>query len=305
LISVVAVDDRPRPETDEIRAAYRHCQEVTRTQAKNFSYGVRLLPGPKQRAMSAIYALARRVDDIGDGELSPERKRELLGRVASMVDGLTAGHADAEDAADPVRIALADAARRFPLPLEAFHELIAGVLMDVEGSEYKSFDDLLVYCRCVAGSIGRLSLGVFGCADAERGPQYADTLGLALQVTNILRDVREDAAMGRRYLPAEDVERFGCGQARFATGSVPAGADFDGLITFEAGRARELFEEGFRLLPLLDRRSRACVGAMAGIYRRLLDIIDGEPGTVLTGRVSLTAPQKSRLALSALLGRIR
>ncbi|MFE9356067.1 phytoene/squalene synthase family protein [Streptomyces olivaceoviridis] len=297
--------DHSRARTDEVRAAYRHCEEVTRDEAKNFSYGLRLLPGPKRRAMSAIYALARRVDDIGDGDLETRRKTELLGRVGSMVDGLISGHAGPEDADDPVRLALADAARRFPIPLEAFHELIAGVTMDVEQRDYKSFADLLSYCRCVAGSIGRLSLGVFGCADPDRGREYADTLGLALQITNILRDVREDAAMGRRYLPAEDVEHFACDKADFTTGSVPADAEFDGLVRFEAGRARALFEEGFRLLPLLDRRSRACVGAMAGIYRGLLDIIEREPAAVLAGRVSLSTEQKSRLALAALLGRVR
>ncbi|MEV5958641.1 squalene/phytoene synthase family protein [Streptomyces sp. NPDC051987] len=302
---MAALDDLSGARTDDVRAAYRHCEEVTRKEAKNFSYGVRLLPGPKRRAMSAIYALARRVDDIGDGDLETRRKTELLGRVSSMVDGLMSGHADPDDAADPVRLALADAARRFPIPLGAFHELIDGVTMDVEQRNYKSFDDLLTYCRCVAGSIGRLSLGVFGCADPDQGQEYADTLGLALQVTNILRDVREDAAMGRRYLPAEDVERFACEEADFGTGFVPSDADFDGLVKFEASRARALFQEGFQLLPLLDRRSRACVGAMAGIYRGLLDIIEREPGAVLAGRISLSTKEKSRLALVALLGRVR
>jgi phytoene synthase len=297
--------DRLPSHPDDARAAYRHCEEVTRTEAKNFGYGVRLLPGAERRAMSAIYALARRVDDIGDGDLAPDRKAKSLARVSAMVDGLSAGRMDADDATDPVRVALADAARRFPIPLEAFHELIAGVTMDVGGTNYKTFDDLLVYCRCVAGSIGRLSLGVFGCADVERGRQYADTLGLALQVTNILRDIREDAAMGRRYLPAEDVERFGCDEAWFATGRTPADADFEGLVRYEASRARALFEEGFRLLPLLDRRSRACVGAMAGIYRGLLDSIEDEPASVMARRVSLSTGAKTRVALTALLGRVR
>ncbi|MFE6894619.1 phytoene/squalene synthase family protein [Streptomyces sp. NPDC057694] len=276
----------------DTRAAYRYCQEVTRNEAKNFSYGIRLLPGPKKRAMSAIYALARRVDDIGDGDLPAERKKEQLARVSTMVNGLISGDIPAADKADPVCIALADAARRFPIPLDAFHELIAGVTMDVEGAEYKTFDDLLVYCRCVAGSIGRLSLGVFGCTDFERGNEYADALGLALQVTNILRDIREDAEMDRRYLPAEDVKEF------------RLDGDIEGLVGLEAGRARVLYDEGFRLLPLLDRRSRACVGTMAGIYRGLLDIIEAEPRAVLLRRVSLTSGQKSRLALAGLLGRL-
>ncbi|MBO1334343.1 presqualene diphosphate synthase HpnD [Streptomyces sp. VRA16 Mangrove soil] len=296
--------DRVHARPNKVLAAYRHCEEVTRAEAKNFSYGLRLLPGSKRQAMSAIYALARRVDDIGDGNLEPVRKTELLAQVGSMVDALAAGRME-DDETDPVWIALADAAQRFPIPLEVFQELITGVTMDVEQAEYKSFEDLLVYCRCVAGSIGRLSLGVFGCTDAERGREYADTLGLALQITNILRDVREDATMGRRYLPAEDVARFDCDEAWFATGLVPSDADFDALVRHEASRARTLFDEGLRLLPLLDRRSRACVGAMAGIYRNLLDTLDGEPAAVLAGRVSLTAGVKTRVALAALLGRVR
>lgn len=301
---MAAIGDRLPASPSDVRAAYRHCEEVTRTEAKNFSYGVRLLPDAERRAMYAIYALARRVDDIGDGDLDPVRKAESLARVSAAVDGLTAGRADADDGADPIRIALADAAQRFPIPLEAFHELIAGVTMDVEQTEYKTFDDLLVYCRRVAGSIGRLSLGVFGCTDLERGRAYADSLGLALQVTNILRDVREDAAMGRRYLPAEDMERFGCDEAWFVAGRIPDEADFDGLVRFEASRARALFEDGLRLLPLLDRRSRASVGAMAGIYRQLLDRIEDEPAAVMARRVSLTAGEKTRVALAALLGRV-
>lgn len=302
---MAAIGDRLASSPSDVRVAYRHCEEVTRTEAKNFSYGVRLLPGAERRAMYAIYALARRVDDIGDGGLDPARKAESLARVSAAVDGLTAGRADTENGTDPVYVALADAAQHFPIPMEAFQELIAGVRMDVEQAEYKTFDDLLVYCRCVAGSIGRLSLGVFGCTDLERGREYADSLGLALQVTNILRDIREDAAMGRRYIPAADMERFGCDETWFATGRIPDDADFDGLIRYEATRARALFEDGLRLLPLLDRRSRACVGAMAGIYRRLLDSIEGEPAAVMARRVSLTPGEKARLALAALLGRVR
>ncbi|MFJ3762971.1 phytoene/squalene synthase family protein [Streptomyces sp. NPDC090080] len=284
--------------------AYRHCEEITRTEAKNFSYGIRLLPVRKQRAMQAIYALARRVDDIGDGDLEVPYKKEQLASVSSLVDGLIAGRIDAEHAADPVRIALADAAKTFPIPFEAFHELITGVTMDVDGTNYQTFEDLLVYCRCVAGSIGRLSLSVFGCAD-DRGEEFADTLGLALQVTNILRDIREDAGMGRRYLPSEDVSAFGCEDARFEHGTIPVGADFRGMVRHEAARARALYAEGLRLLPLLDRRSRACVGTMAGIYRGLLDIIESDPLAVMAGRVSLTGGQKSQLALKGLTGRIR
>jgi phytoene synthase len=282
-------------------AAYRYCEAVTALQARNFSYGIRLLPEPKRLAMSALYALARRVDDIGDGDqLTPERKHEQLLATRALLDEIRAGSVTEEDT-DPIKVALADAARRFPIPLDAFDELVDGVEMDLRGEEYRTFEDLKVYCRCVAGSIGRLSLGVYGCDDPKRGAEYADTLGLALQLTNILRDLREDAVNGRTYLPAEDLARFGCEQG-FAQPTVPLGADFTGLIAFEAARAQGYFEEGLRLLPMLDRRSRACTAAMAGIYHRLLGRIAAEPESVLRGRVSLPGWEKAYVALSGLAG---
>ena len=281
-------------------AAYRYCEAVTGLQARNFGYGIRLLPEPKRLGMSALYALARRVDDIGDGDLPPERKAVLLGRTRALLDEVRAGEVREGDT-DPVKVALADAATRFPVPVDAFDELIDGVEMDLRGAQYATFDDLRAYCRCVAGSIGRLSLGVFGCTDPKLGAEYADTLGLALQLTNILRDLREDAADGRSYLPTQDLERFGC-TAGFASAQPPDGADFTGLIAFQAARAQQYFEEGLLLLPMLDRRSRACTAAMAGIYHRLLQRIAAEPGSVLRGRVSLPGWEKAYVALSGLAG---
>ncbi|MCP9956479.1 presqualene diphosphate synthase HpnD [Streptomyces sudanensis] len=287
-----------------VQAAYGYCEDVTARQARNFAYGIRLLPAGKRRAMSALYAFSRRVDDIGDGSLDPGAKRHRLEAARGVLDRVRRS-AVAEDDTDPVAVALADAARRFPLPLEGLDELIDGVLMDVRGRTYETWDDLKVYCRCVAGAIGRLSLGVFGTApgarDAARAPQYADTLGLALQLTNILRDLREDAANGRSYLPAEDLAEFGC-SGGFHTAAPPPGADFTGLVHHEVRRARALFAEGYRLLPMLDRRSGACVAAMAGIYRRLLDRIERDPGAVLRGRVSLPGREKAYVAVRGLSG---
>ncbi|WP_309049862.1 presqualene diphosphate synthase HpnD [Streptomyces sp.] len=297
------VEEQPRTSAP-VRAAYGYCEAVTGQQARNFAYGIRLLPAGKRQAMSALYAFSRRVDDIGDGALPPEEKRERLEATRAVLDRIRGGEI-AEDDTDPVAVALADAARRFPIPLGGLDELIDGVLMDVRGATYETWDDLKVYCRCVAGAIGRLSLGVFGtqpgAAGADRAPEYADTLGLALQLTNILRDVREDAAGGRTYLPADDLAKFGC-QDGFAADTPPAGADFAGLVHFEARRARALFTEGYRLLPLLDRRSGACVAAMAGIYRRLLDRIERDPGAVLRGRVSLPGHEKAYVAVRGLSG---
>jgi 15-cis-phytoene synthase len=287
-----------------VLAAYSYCEAVTGQQARNFAYGIRLLPTPKRRAMSALYAFSRRVDDIGDGALAAEVKTARLEETRSLLARIRAGTVD-EDDTDPVVVALAHTAGRFPVPLDALDELIDGVLMDVHGETYETWDDLKVYCRCVAGAIGRLSLGVFGtepaARGAERAPEYADTLGLALQLTNILRDVREDAQGGRTYLPGDDLAKFGC-SAGFAGTLPPADSDFAGLVHFEVRRARALFAEGYRLLPMLDRRSGACVAAMAGIYRRLLDRIEREPEAVLRGRVSLPGREKAYVAVRGLSG---
>ncbi|WP_432280670.1 presqualene diphosphate synthase HpnD [Streptomyces luomodiensis] len=291
-----------------VLAAYRYCEAVTGHQARNFAYGIRLLPTEKRRAMSALYAFSRRIDDIGDGPLEPAAKRARLADTRALLDRVRGGGIE-EDDTDPVAVALSHAAHRFPIPLDALDELIDGVLMDVAGQTYETWDDLKVYCRCVAGAIGRLSLGVFGTApgtgrgedELERAPHYADTLGLALQLTNILRDVREDAATGRTYLPADDLAKFGC-TAAFRTSTAPPDADFTGLVHFEVRRARALFDEGFRLLPLLDRRSGACVSAMAGIYRRLLARIARDPAAILRGRVSLPGHEKAYVAVRGLAG---
>ena len=275
-----------------VEAAYEACEQITRTEARNFNYGIKLLPPPKRRAMCALYALARRIDDIGDGDLPAAEKLAALAKVRKDVASL-GGLVDDTDA---VLVAVADSCRRYPIPTAALEELIDGCELDVQGTDYETFDDLVGYCRRVAGTIGRLSLAVYGCRDLERATPLADDLGVALQITNILRDVVEDHRdMGRVYLPSADRARFG----------VPA--DLDGppddlvaLIAFEAGRAEEWYERGLRLLPMLDWRSRACTAAMAGIYRRLLLAIQNDPAAVLQRRLSLPAWQKAGVAVRAL-----
>jgi 15-cis-phytoene synthase len=278
----------------DARAAYRCCEEITWSQARNFSYGIRLLPPAKRQALAAVYAYARRIDDIGDGDLAAPDKLAALTEARASLAALRGGI----DRSDPVLVALADAATMFALPLAAFGELIDGCEADVRGTSYQTFGDLLHYCRCVAGSIGRLSLGVFGTRDPAQAAPLADSLGVALQLTNILRDIREDHASGRVYLPAEDLDRFGCSldaaagnghDARLAT-----------LVRFEAERARAWYAEGLLLLPLLDRRSAACTGAMAGIYFRLLEHITAAPERVLATRVALSAREKAVVAARAL-----
>jgi phytoene/squalene synthetase len=205
-------------------------------------------------------------------------------------------------AGDPVLLALADAGRRFPIPLEAFGELIDGCEADVRGTSYTTFEDLRIYCRCVAGSIGRLSLGVFGTRDVATAAPLADALGVALQLTNILRDIREDYRDGRIYLPDEDFKRFGTELRPDSSGWPAADPKLVDLVVFETERARDWYARGLRLMPMLDRRSAACTGAMAGIYYRLLQSIAAAPELVLQRRVSLSPGQKAMVAVRSLAG---
>ena len=314
-----------------LRQAYAECERITWSQARNFGYGIRLLPPAKRRGLAAIYAYARRIDDIGDGTLSPQQKISRLDAERHNIISLTAGAASASAIAgggadagtadagtadagagdagtagagagdagtagepDPVLIALADVKRTFPqVPLEAFGELIDGCVADVRGTSYETFEELHHYCRCVAGSIGRLSLGIFGSRDPDASA-IADSLGVALQLTNILRDVREDFGNGRVYLPAEDLKKFD------VTLASPDPVQFTRLMEFEVERARDWYATGLRLLSLLDRRSAACTGAMAGIYRRLLERIAANPAEVLQTRVSLPTSHKLMVAATAL-----
>ena len=282
--------------TTDVRAAYRRCEEITWSQARNFSYGIRLLPPAKRQALAAVYAFARRIDDIGDGTLPAAEKLALLEDARGGLSALLAGHVDH---GDEVLVALADAAVRFEIPLAAFGELIDGCAADVRGVSYATFDDLLHYCRCVAGSIGRLSLGVFGTSDPRQAVPLADSLGVALQLTNILRDIREDYASGRVYLPAEDFERFGCALTTDPAAD-PGQGRLTALVKFEVDRARTWYATGLKLMPLLDRRSAASAGAMAGIYYRLLENIAASPAAVLNRRVSLSAREKAAVAVKSL-----
>jgi 15-cis-phytoene synthase len=290
----------------DIGEAYRECERITWSQARNFAYGIRLLPPAKRHALAAVYAFARRIDDIGDGTLPPEEKIAELERAREAVLCLSGSTEGTEGGGDPVLTALTDVAKHFAVPMAAFGELIDGCAADVRGTRYETLDDLLYYCKCVAGSIGRLSLGVFGATDPEIQERLADELGLALQLTNILRDVREDYQNGRVYLPSEDLAKFGLDLDPAAGGEPfpdPAQREgFEALVEFEAGRARERYATGMRLLPTLDRRSAACTGAMAGIYRRLLERIAADPGAVLRARTSLTTGEKLRVAAHALAG---
>jgi 15-cis-phytoene synthase len=202
------------------------------------------------------------------------------------------------DPEDPVATALGWARERYALPMEALEFLVEGVEFDVEGRAYESFADLVAYCRRVAGAVGRLCVAIFADGQVtEEMDALADDLGIAMQLTNITRDIREDAEMGRVYLPTEDLVRFGCA---VIPGVAPTGPEWTALVRFEADRAAEWFDRGLRLCDHLDGRSAACVLAMTGIYRTVLGRIVAAPELVLEQRVSLSTREKAWVAARSL-----
>jgi phytoene synthase len=271
-----------------LEAAYAECRAIARASGSTFYAGMRLLPGDRRDAIFAIYALARRIDDIADGDLPADDKLAALADVRERLRRLP-------EADDLVFAAVGDAARRYPIPLDAFDDLVAGAEMDARGHDFATFADTELYGKRVAGSIGRLTLGVFETSDRAQAERLAEELGVALQLTNILRDLSEDLRNGRRYLPVDDLERFGCSANN---GHIEGPADL--LVAFEAQRALNLLERGLELVPLLDRRSAACVLAMAGAYRRLLERIAVHPALVLQGRPRLRRWEKGLVLAQSL-----
>jgi 15-cis-phytoene synthase len=230
-----------------VDAAYEEVLRITRREAKNFAYGIMVLPKEKRRAIAAIYAFAREVDDIADGELPADEKRARLEELRAKLDG-------------EELLALADARTRFGIPRDALSRLVDGGLQDLEQARYATFDDLRGYCEKVAGAVGVACIAVYGSDDVER----ANTLGIALQLINIMRDVQEDSKLGRVYLPQDELQRYGVDEL----GHSP---EFVELMRFQAQRARAHLAEGLRLLDSLDRRSALCVSTFAGLYSGQLD----------------------------------
>jgi phytoene synthase len=268
--------------------AYAEVERITRKRARNFAYGIMLLPKPKRRAIAAVYAFAREVDDIADDpELPVEAKRERLEALHVAIEE--------PPGEDPMPVALADARARYPIPARALHDLIDGGLMDTEQQRYASFDDLLGYCRRVAGAVGVACVAVYG-ADQ---PQRAEQLGIALQLINIMRDVREDWDLGRVYLPQDELASFGVHEEDIEQGHVtPA---WQALMAYQAARARAYLEDGSTLLGFLDVRSAACVAAFANLYRATLDRIEASGFDVFGGPPKLSTLTKIRIVGAGLL----
>jgi phytoene synthase len=264
--------------------AYADVVRITNETARNFAWGIRILPGPKRRAVAALYAFARAVDDLADRE---EPARAELERWKVAVEALPL-----PPDGDSVLVALADAMVRYEIPKDALTDLVRGALMDCDRSRYGSWDELREYCRCVAGAVGVACAAVYQPSSWEAARPRAETLGLALQQINIMRDVPEDWSLGRVYLPQVELERFGVGEEDIASGCT--GPEWCALMEHQATRAETLMREGLELLPLLDRRSALCVRSFAGIYRGLLDQMRARDYDVFVERPHLSAAAKVR-----------
>ena len=282
------------PTASQLELAYSVCRGITRSAAKNFYYAFLALPKPKRQALCAVYAFMRRCDDITDDTtLSLGERRERLDAWLNDFHCVLAG----QPTDDAILLALTDTYRRYRIPVELLDQLAYGTAMDVQQEpgaggltvHYRTFDDLYVYCYRVASVVGLVCIRVFGYRDPGAEP-LAEKLGLAFQLTNIIRDVKEDAAMGRVYLPEEDLARFGIAEEELA--GADHAARFRSLLAMEADRAREYYGAADELIPLIEEDSQPALWVLATIYRRLLEKIALRRYDVFHGRVSLTVWEK-------------
>jgi phytoene synthase len=272
--------------------SYTYCERLARREAGNFYIGFRVLPRSQRLAMCALYAFMRIADDLSDEPGRAGDKREKLAAWRGHLERALAGHY-----VHPIHEALHHAVQSFRVPRRHLEEVLDGVEMDLEAVAYKTFDDLRVYCYRVASAVGLACIHVWGFSD-ERAKIHAENAGLAFQLTNILRDLGEDAARGRVYLPCEDMDRFGYDSERLRRGE--RDESFRALMRFEIGRARHFYEQAWPLVPLLSRAGRAVFLVMARTYSGLLDVIEQRDYDVFSRRISLSPWRKTLLALRAL-----
>ncbi len=285
----------------QLRAAYGVCRHIARSAAKNFYYGFLVLPAPKRNALSAVYAFMRHADDISDDPSIPaQQRREKLDEWINALRRVIAG----EPTDDPVLFALADSQKLYKIPIELLEKLVHGTTMDIPQQgvapksapgtdpgqlQYDTFDQLYDYCYHVASVVGLICIRIFGYRD-PRAEKLAEQTGVAFQLTNIIRDVKEDAEMGRVYLPREDMARFEVEAGALTNGT--AATSLRPVLEFEAGRAREFYRAADELLPLVDEESQPALWTLVEIYRRLLQRIADRNYDVFSERVRLGTGEK-------------
>jgi phytoene synthase len=268
-----------------LEESYRLSTKVARRTGKNFYYSFIVMPRPKREAMCAIYAFMRRSDDIADGAANPALASEGLRAWRTEVGAALNG----QNSADPILPALVDTVRRYRIEPRHFQELLDGTEMDQTKTRYETFPELYKYCYHVASVVGLIVLPVLGYKD-ETAKIPAEACGIAFQLTNIIRDVKEDAQLGRIYLPREDMKRFGVEEADIMNSR--ATPQFVQLMQFEAGRAREFYAKALPLVQMIEPDSRGTLAVMMAIYGGILDKIERSKFAVFEKRIQLTTAEK-------------
>jgi phytoene synthase len=275
-----------------LEASQAHCRRVAKKRAKNFYYSFVLLSPEKKNAMCAMYAFMRYCDDLSD---EPGATRTAMDRWREALTEALAGRPDS----GPLWPAFLDAVTRYGIPHKYFHEMIEGVASDLAPRTFHTFDELYQYCYRVASVVGLTTIHIFGF-DSSSALPLAEKCGIAFQLTNILRDIREDAGLGRVYLPSEDLARFGVSTEDLR--SARRTEAFDHLMEFEIARARNYYDESAPLIDLIHEESRGSLRALIAIYRGLLQRIAESPSDVLIRRISLPAIEKVWIVLRSAAG---
>lgn len=281
----------------QLTTAYSVCRSIARSAAKNFYYGFMVLPQARRNALCAVYAFMRHADDIAD-----DPAMSLADRHAKLTEFIESYHRvlDGGPTDDPVFMALRESQQNYGIPTELLDKLVAGTMMDVSDPsrvqqpgvltvDYRTFDELYGYCYHVASVVGLVCIRIFGYRD-PKAEMYAEQLGVAFQLTNILRDVREDAEMGRIYIPQEDLDRFGVTPEVLAAGQDPN--VLQPLLAFEVERAKEFYKSADMLMPLIEDVSQPALWTLVNIYRGILDRIEQRGYDVYSERVRLTTAEK-------------
>ena len=269
--------------------SYARCVEITKERARNFHFAFTVLPKPRYLGICALYAFSRLADDISDDEPDP---RKALANSRQWREGFDRA-LNGDASAHPILPALADTMSRYKIPPVYMHDLITGTEMDAHRKRYEKWDETYLYCYRVASVIGMMTIHVFGFTDPQAVP-LAEKTGIAFQMTNILRDLKEDAGRDRIYLPLEDLRAQGVGEAELL--ACRDSQNFRKLVKFEVERTRTYYEAGRRLVPMIEKESRDALGSLVGIYQRLLEKIEARDYDVLSSRVSLSKAEKLKLA---------
>jgi squalene synthase HpnC/squalene synthase HpnD len=295
----------PAAAVDAVQASYEECQQIVKAAHSNFYYAFFLLPKPKRDALTALYAFMRLVDDVADEGDNVADKQRGLAKWRAAFDSAVTRHALGPETQAPsgasVLPALVDTMRRYQMPARYLHDLISGAEMDLTVRTYPTFERLKEYCYRVAGTVGLTCTHVFGFRDS-RALDLAEKLGLAFQLTNIIRDVHEDYNLGRVYLPEEDLARYGVTPADFGLSSATLGVRE--LLRFEAERAWQFYEQGAELLKLIDEDSHGTLWLLAHTYSALLARIEAQDFAVFGERVRLSRAEKMVFIARARFGRL-